>query len=60
MCEFDPLKKQLNFKRHKSNTKFSLTLDIPEGEKVVPCVNLSCKGEKADIISHIDLSAEEF
>lgn len=60
VCEFDPVKKQLSFKRHKSNNRFTLSLDIPDGEKVVPCVNLCSKGEKVVIIDHLDLAAEDF
>ncbi|KAL4436299.1 hypothetical protein ABPG74_015890 [Tetrahymena malaccensis] len=59
ICEFDYTKKLLTFKKQKTNNKFTLTLDFPENEKVVPCINLCNKGEKVEIVNNIDLSSEE-
>lgn len=59
ICEFDPIKKQISFKKYKTNNRFSLKVEIPEGERVVPCINLSNKGEKVEIINHLDLQSEE-
>ena len=55
ICEFDYVKKTLIFKKHKANNRFTLTLDIPEGEHVAACINLCNKGEKVEIVTHLDL-----
>lgn len=50
VCEFDPIKKVLSFKKHKSTNRFTMQVEFPEGEKVYACVNLCNKDDKVEIV----------
>jgi len=51
IVEYDPVAKELRFRKKNGGQKHTMSITIPENESVYPCVNLCNKDEKVEVVT---------